>query len=312
MSQSLLHRFIIPAVFIILWSSAFIATKFATDHGPPLATLAIRMVIVVILLGCWLLMRHGTGVFSSVGVSQWASQGLVGLMIHCCYLGGVFVSIDRGMDVGVAALIVGLQPILTAWLAAWLFKERLTLFSVTGLILGIAGLYVVVDSRFGIAGIDGMDPLATTAIVGSLLGISLATLLQKRVGQQGLMMFNTWLQYLFAATGFLIISLSTEAWIFDWHYEWFGALAWMVMAISLGAIPLLMLMIRAGEATRVASLFYLVTPLTAVLALMVFDEQLSLNAWLGMALVVLGVALVVTPKERFARIARVARAPLRG
>jgi len=299
MSQTYLHRFIIPGIFILLWSSAFIATKFATNHAPPLAILAVRMVIVVMLLGSWLLLRHGIAVFLSVGYRHWGIQGLVGLMIHCCYLGGVFFSIDRGMDVGLAALIVGLQPILTAWLAAWMFKERLTVFSVTGLILGMIGLYIVVDSRFGIGSSMAINSAAMTTIVAALLGISLATLLQKKAGQKGLMMFNTWLQYLFASCGFLIVSLATEEWVFNWHYELIGSLAWMVFAISLGAIPLLMLMIKAGEATRVASLFYLVTPITALFAYLIFDEVLSLNSWLGMALVVFGVALVVTPKEQF-------------
>ncbi|GGK67637.1 DMT family transporter [Amphritea balenae] len=302
MTQSVLHRYIIPALFILLWSSAFISSKYSVDHAPPLAILAVRMSIVVVLLGGWLWWRHGTGLFRSATAIHWCSQAVVGLLIHCCYLGGVFIAIEKGMDVGIAALIVGLQPILTAWLAAWLFKEQLTLFSVTGLLLGMVGLYVVIESRFGLAGVSEMSSASIIAIVMSLVAISIATLLQKRVGQTGLMLFNTWLQYLFAATGFLIVSLSTEQWVFNWNAELVLSLSWMVLAISLGAIPLLMLMIRAGEATRVSSIFYLVTPVTALLAYLFFGEQLSLNAWLGMALVVIGVALVVTPKQYFYRL----------
>lgn len=295
MSESVLHRFIIPSAFILLWSSAFIATKYGVLYAPPLAILAVRMVLVVIFLGGWLLWRHGVSAFGAMSLTAAGGQMLVGLLIHVCYLGGVFFAIDRGMDVGVAALIVGLQPILTAWLAAWLFREQLTLVAIIGLCLGLVGLYVVVESRFGV-GAQEISTAGTAAIVIALAGISSATLLQKRLGQQGLMLMNTWVQYVAAALGFLSVSLLTETWNFDLQLPLFVALGWMVFAISLGAIPLLMLMIRAGEATRVSSLFYLVTPVTALLAWLFFDEQLSLASWLGMGLVVIGVALVVTPK----------------
>lgn len=306
MSESPLHRLVIPSLFILLWSSAFIATKYGVQYAPPLAVLAMRMMLVVVFLGSWLIWRNGLGIFRSLSAAGVSGQLLVGLLIHVCYLGGVFIAIDRGMDVGVAALIVGLQPILTAWLAAWLFREPLTLVSVSGLILGLAGLYIVVDSRFGV-GTDNLSVSGLVAIVVALLGISSATLLQKKLGQQGMMLLNTWVQYTAAASGFLVISLLFEDWVINWQMSLFVALGWMVFAISLGAIPLLMLMIRAGEATRVASLFYLVTPVTALLAWWFFDERLSLASWLGMGLVVIGVAMVVTPKQRWTELGRMIR-----
>lgn len=294
----MLHRLIIPATFILLWSSAFIATKYGVLYAPPLAILAVRMVLVVVLLGSWLIWREGVGIFTTLAMRSVCGQLLVGVLIHLCYLGGVFLAIDHGMGVGLAALIVGLQPILTAWLAAWLFKEPLTAVAVVGLLLGLIGLYIVVDSRFDVAQ-AGFSGAGLVAIIVALLGISSATLLQKQIGQNGMMLLNAWFQYLAAAVGFLCISLATETWVFDWQLPLFGALAWMVFAISLGAMPLLMLMIQAGEATRVASLFYLVTPVTALLAWLFFDERLALNSWLGMGLVVIGVALVVAPKEQW-------------
>ncbi len=294
MFESVLHRLLIPVTFILLWSTAFIATKYGMLHAPPLALLALRMLITVVLLGGWLALREREVLLQQCLDRQSVGQVLVGLLVHGCYLGGVFIAIDRGMDVGFAALVVGLQPIVTALLASGFLGERLNVRVVCGLLAGLVGLAVVVEGRFGLAGELG-TLTGWVAIVVALAGISGGTLLQKRVGQQGRLLVNTWIQYCAAALMFLLFSMMTEQWQFSWNLQLALSLAWMVFAISLGAIPLLMIMIRAGEMTRVSSLFYLVTPVTALLACWLFEEQLTVQSGMGMALAVLGVALVVMP-----------------
>lgn len=218
---------------------------------------------------------------------------LSGLLVHGVYLGGVFTAIHLGMSAGLAALIVGLQPILTAVVAGPMLGERMTPVQWLGLVLGLVGVALVVSGK---ATLQGMDPWAPAYAIGALLGITLGTLYQKRHG--GAMDLRTGSAIQFGATALL---MAVAAGLFEtrqvaWTPSFLFALGWLIVVLSLGAITLLYLMIRRGAASRVASLFYLVPPVTALIAYFLFDEKLDPPALAGMAVAVVGVALVLRKK----------------
>jgi drug/metabolite transporter (DMT)-like permease len=214
---------------------------------------------------------------------------IAGLLLHGIYLGGVFSSIHLGLEAGVSALIVGVQPLLTAALAAPLLSERVNRIQVAGLFLGLAGVSLVVWQKLHLG---SGTPLSVGLSVLALLGITLGTIYQKlHCGGVNLVSGNL---IQFAATGIAmsLLALAFETGNIVWSTEFVFALAWLVLVLSLGAISLLYILIRNGAAARVASLFYLVPPVTALIAWKLFDERLSTLAITGMVIAVVGVALV--------------------
>jgi drug/metabolite transporter (DMT)-like permease len=275
-----------PGVFVFLWSTGFIGAKFGLPYAGPLTFLSLRFAIVIALL---LALIAATGAPWPREPRQIAHIAIAGALVHATYLGGVFASISQGVDAGVSALIVGVQPVLTALLASPLLGERVSARQWAGLALGMAGVGLVVWRKLGLG--EG-TPFAMALSVLALLGITAGTLYQKRfcagmdLRTGGLVQFAASL----ALIGPLALVLEDNAIV--WSGEFVFALFWMTVVMSLGAITLLMLLIRRGEASRVASLFFLVPPTTALLAWPLFDERLGPVALLGMALAAAGVALV--------------------
>jgi drug/metabolite transporter (DMT)-like permease len=274
-----------PALFVVLWSTGFIGVKFGVPYAEPLTFLTARMIGVVLLLALLALALRpawprGGDVLHSV---------VAGLLVHGCYLAGVFVAIDRGLPAGIAALIPGLQPLLTSTLAgAWL-GERVRAWQWAGLVLGLVGVLLVVQGRLS-GGTHSW--LAWIAIVVALLGITFGTLYQKRFGGRVDMGTGILIQY--AAAGLLF---AAGAWLFEtrvirWTPEFVLTLAWLVLVLSFGAVWLLYFMIRRAAATRVASLFYLTPAVTALMAWLLFDERLDAPSLAGMALCAGAVFLV--------------------
>jgi drug/metabolite transporter (DMT)-like permease len=254
-------------------------------YAEPLTFLTIRMLSVVALLLVVALVTRPvwpdrTGIGHSV---------VTGLLVHGLYLGGVFVSIDRGMPAGLIALIVALQPVITSTIANRWLGERVALRQWIGLLLGLAGVYLVVRGK-AVAG--GTSPGAWVASVVALTGITLGTLYQKRFGggidwRAGLPIQYVAAGSLFAAGAFLFETRTVH-----WTGDFLFAVAWLVLVLSFGAIWLLYFLIRRSAATRVVSLFYLTPPFTALMAWALFDERLSPLALAGMAICVTGVFLV--------------------
>jgi drug/metabolite transporter (DMT)-like permease len=213
----------------------------------------------------------------------------VGLLVHGCYLGGVFVSIDLRLPAGLTALVVSLQPVLTSTLANRLLGERVSMRQWAGLALGIAGVYLVVHGRT-----EGEAPLgAWAAAAVGLVGITIGTLYQKRFGGGIEWRAGFFVQYAAACVLFGIGALVFgEDLTVQWTGEFLFALAWLVFVLSFGAIWLLYFLIRRQAATRLVSLFYLTPPLTALMAWALFDERLATLAIVGMGVCVAGVALV--------------------
>jgi len=280
-----------PILFVLLWSTGFIGARFGLPYAEPFTFLWVRMVIVVgLLLGlAWLLRSswpRGWALNLHIGVS--------GLLLHAGYLGGVFFAISRGMPAGLAALIVGLQPILTAILAQFLLRERVNALQWAGLLLGFVGVALVVGEKALGARALNIENEAFVAIGLALLCTTLGTLYHKRFASQMPLVGGTVVQYIAASVGLFILALLfRETMQIQWTLQFSLAMAWLVVVLSIGAILLLMYLIRHNSASSVASLFYLVPPATALEAYFLFGEQLGLVALLGMGLAAVGVALVV-------------------
>jgi drug/metabolite transporter (DMT)-like permease len=276
--------FAAPGVFLVLWSSGFVGSKLGMPYAEPMTFLTIRMAAVVALLGVIVIVTRPPW---PDGAGLWHSA-VVGLLVHGCYLGGVFVAIAHRMPAGLVALMVSLQPVLTSTLANRLLGERVAPRQWLGLALGILGVYFVVHGRT-----EGEGSLvAWIAVTISLIGITLGTLYQKRFG--GDIEWRTGFLVQYAASGavFALAALAFETREVQWTGPFVFAVAYLVLVLSFGAIWLFYFLIRRQAATRVVSLFYLMPPLTALMSWLLFDERLGPFALLGMAICVVGVALV--------------------
>ena len=282
-----------PAAFVLLWSTGFIGAKFALPYVEPfnllfirmLITLAVFLLLIVIFRAAWPTAR------------QAAHQMVAGSLIHAAYLGGVFAAIKLDLPAGISALLVGLQPLLTALLAYTLFGSRLSGRQWNGFLLGLAGIVLVMHRGQAFGSLDITTP-AMIAITTALLGISIGTLYQKRFGVGVDLLTGSFLQYFATALWMGLLTISFEQQVITWRVELVAALLWLVFGLSVSAVLLLMAMIKEGEAAKVASYFYLVPPVTSLEAWLLFDEQLSAGALFGMVITVLGVYLVLQGNRR--------------
>ncbi len=288
-------RFIpfIPALFVLLWSTGFIGAKFGLPYIEPFNMLFIRMLLtlaVFFVLIIWLRSKW-------LSFDQIKHQMIVGSMVHAAYLGGVFAAIKLDMPAGVTAIIVGLQPLLTALIARFWLQQRLSWLQILGLVLGLLGVVVVLTGGHDLSEIH-WRPEALGAALVALLGISIGTLYQKKYGGGVDLMTGSFFQYLATALWMGGLSFMTETRDIHWSMDLVFALGWLVFGLSVSAILLLMYLIREGESAKVASYFYLVPPVTALEAWLLFDEELSVISLLGIGIVVLGVYLVLKPQTK--------------
>jgi drug/metabolite transporter (DMT)-like permease len=274
-----------PGLFVVLWSTGFIGAKLGLPYAGPLTFLALRFALVTAVMLAVALALRATW----PGRREAGHAAVVGLLIQFTYLGGVFVGISRGVTAGVAALIVGIQPILTAALAGPLLGDRVRKRQWAGLGLGLAGVVLVVWEKADLAGAELGGLLAVAA---ALLGITFGTLYQKRYCGGIDLRSATVLQNASAGAGMLACALLFEPMRVEWTGEFLFALLWLCLVLSVGATMLLLWLIRRGAASRVASLFYLIPPVTAFMAFLLFGETLGIAALAGMALAMAGVALV--------------------
>jgi len=288
--SSALFSFGIPALFVWLWSTGFIGAKYGLPYAEPFTLLLIRMLFTISLMGvlAWLLKARWPG---------WRGAGhlaITGFLVHGCYLGGVYYAIDGGMPSGIISLLVGLQPLVTSAVAIMVLKEKVSGRQWAGLVLGLVGVCLVLLEKFGASESQGSFPAWTLIWAAlSLAGISLGTVYQKRSGTGADLVSGTLIQYAAAATLFAIGAFAFESREVEWALPLILSMAWLVFGVSIGAILLLMWLIRRGAASQVASLFYLVPPVTALEAFILFDERLGPVAMVGGFLSIAGVALVV-------------------
>lgn len=283
-----------PGLFVFLWSTGFIGVKYGIPYAPPFYFIAIRMAIAACLLFIAIsFLRKSQPITRAI---IWPST-LIGLTLHGAYLGGCFFAVSRGMPAGVAALIVSLQPVLVSLFAAKYLNEPLKARAVLGLTLGLVGLFVVVSPRINMTGPNAISLVAVAASVIGLLGGTSGTILQKKYGGAIPTLAGTSIQYATTALVLLVLALLFEEPNITWSAEFIGAMTWLVLALSFGAILLLFFLLSQGSAASVSSLYYLVPAVTAIIAYFLFDEHISSLSLIGTAITVLGVWLVVSKQK---------------
>jgi len=262
--QTMLKTVLVPGLFVFLWSTGFIGSKVVMQYAPPLTFLTMRMVLAALVLAPLLIW------FTSAWPRNkmiYLHAAVVGALVHGVYLGGVFWAISLGTGAGLSALIVGLQPLLTLCLAVVFLKEKLYGLKIAGVITGLIGFVIVISERISV---DELSIASLSLCTASLLGISIGTVFLEKP-------------------------------VINWNTEFIFASIWLVFGLSIGAVVLLMLLIRSAEAGNVASLFYLVPPLTALEAWLLFEEKLSTLAIAGTIICVVGVAMVLHSGDKLSR-----------
>ncbi len=288
-SPSKLWLSVTPGLFVLLWSSGFIGAKFGLPYAEPLTFLLLRFAaVILLLLPAALLLRRPWPHRPLL----WFHIAVAGALLHGGYLSGVFLALHTGMPAGIVAVIVGIQPLLTALVGARMLGERVSLRQWSGLVLGFGGVVLVVFEKIGLSGASGAG-LAYSAL--ALVSITLGTVYQKRYCSHLDLWSGSVIQFVAASLVLLPFALAFETMRIHWSGQFLFALAWLVFVLSLGAISLLHLLIRRGAATKLSVLFYLVPPCTALLAFLAFGERLSPLSLAGMALAGTGVAIAVRP-----------------
>ena len=274
----------VPSLFVLLWSTGFVFAKLGLPAAESATFLLIRFAIVVpLLLGLALLLRKRWPSRTQAGHSA-----IVGVLLHVCYLGGVFAAIEKGVPAGVSALIVGLQPLLTATLVGPVLGERVKPVQWAGLLLGLVGVVLVLREKIALG--EG-STVGYLLCFGALAGITIGTVYQKRFCTKIDLVTGGVVQFTAAGLGAALLALAFERMRVVWSVDFVIALSWLALVLSVMTVALLMWLIRRGAAAKVASLFYLTPAVAALLAWPLFGETFGWIGLAGMALTVIGVAL---------------------
>lgn len=288
-SESLLLR-VAPILFVLIWSTGWVVAGYAAPYADALTFLSLRYALAILALG---------GIALVAG-APWPRDGrallnamIAGVLLHGIYLGGVWWAVRHGLPAGVSGLLAALQPILTALLAPRLLGERLTPARWAGIVLGLAGIVLVLWPKLAAVEAGMLGRVAVPILINALgmLAVTAGFFFQKKKLQGGDLRTITTLQYVGALAFTLPLAMLTEPMTIQWNLTMVLVTAWSVLALSLGAIGLLLLLIRRGEVSRAAALIYLIPPTVAVEAYLLFGEKLSAIQLAGIAVTVIGVAL---------------------
>jgi drug/metabolite transporter (DMT)-like permease len=280
---------LIPAAFVLIWSSGFIIARYGMPHAEPMTFSFLRFVgVLAVMVPAVLLIRPRWP-----EPSQIRHIAIAGVLLQAGYLGGVWAAVKEGMSAGLVALIMGLQPIITAWFSAVL-QEKITARQWLGLALGLGGVGLVVMAKLSLTGMTAWS-MVFAAI--ALASITAGTLYQKRFCPSFDLRAGSVIQFAVSALACLPFMFLFETRAVEWHPELIGALIWAIFGLSIGAISLLFIMIRDGAATRVTSLLYLTPPTTAAMAWLLFREPITLLTVSGTLLTVWGVWWVMSSRS---------------
>lgn len=288
-----------PALFVVLWATGFIGARYAMPWCEPFLFLAARFAIAGVIIGCVALVSR----------IQWPTSQTMfhavisGALIHGVYLGAVFWAIRNGLPAGMSALIVGIQPLLTAIMAGLALKEPITARHWAGLLTGLMGIALVLSPKISFAG-PGINAVTLSASFLAVFAVAAGTIWQKRFVTGADLRGSTACQYLGAFLVVAPLSALFENREYTVTAELVFAMVWLVAVLSIGAIFLLMRLIRDGAVSKVASLFYLVPAVTALMAWALFDERLNALQIFGMVVTALGVAMATAQARTFSRAAR--------
>ena len=286
-SSALRWSTLAPALFVLLWSTGFIGAKLGVAYVEPFTFLSLRFALVLALMVPLAVLLRARWPRT---LREAAHIAAAGVLIHGGYLAGCFAAVYYGMPAGVVALVVGLQPVVTAFAAAPLLNERVTHVQWLGLALGFSGVVLVMWQKISL---EGLTAASIAWSIVALFSITAGTVYQKRYCPTFDLRAGSVIQFSASLAILLPLAAVFETLRVEWSGEFIFALGWLVLVLSIGAISLLFYLIERGEATRVASLFYLTPLTTAAMAYFMFGERLSSLALAGMVVGIIGVALVV-------------------
>lgn len=275
-----------PSLFVVLWATGFIGARYAMPWADPFIFLAVRFALTMVILAVMMLVMGRW----RVTPLQALNAAIAGTLMQAVYLGGVFWAIANGLPAGLTALIVGLQPMITAFIAGAVLGEKIGPRHWIGIVVGLVGVGIVLSPKFG-HGTGGVSAVTLASAFIAVVAMSVGTVWQKRFVGGTDLVAGTFYQYLGGLVVVGLASLAFEPGRLVVTGELVFALAWLVVVLSVGAIFLLMMLIRQGEVARVASLFYLVPAVTALMAWLLFGEALSALQLAGMVVTAIGVAL---------------------
>lgn len=275
-------------LFVLLWSTGFVGAKYGLPYADPFIFLVVRVFIAALLLYFF---AAAKGFRIKLTFPEMKYSAIVGATLHFAYLGGVFYGISQGVPAGIAATVTSLQPILVSLIGVKVLGTSLRTTQIAGLILGFLGVVIVLSPAFVSA--TQMTPIGTISVLVALLGSTSATLVQKKSGGEVPLITGTAFQYLVAALLFLLGAVATQGFRIEWSGKFILSLAWLIFALSVGAILILLSLLKKGSASEVSSLLYLVPPATAVEAFFLFNEKLTSLDFVGILFTALGVYLVI-------------------
>lgn len=289
MSPALLRT--VPAVFVVIWATGFVLARFVAPHADPITFLTLRCVLAAAVFA---LIAFSAGAKWPSTPRHWFNALFAGVLMQGIYLGATFWAAKHGLPAGIIALVMGLQPLLTGVLSVPLLGERVSGQRWIGIVLGFSGALLVLFPRIGEAA-SALPPAATLVALGGMTAMTLGTIWQKRTASASDLRTNAAVQFIGAVLVLAPLALLTEDLYLDGSVEMWIGLAWGVLGLSVGAITLLLYLIRQGAVAGVATLLYLVPPVSAVMAFFLFGEQLAPVQMLGMAVAAVGVAIANRP-----------------
>ena len=277
-----------PAIFVALWSTGFVVARYATTDAGPLTFLCVRMFIAAGLL--WLI---ASGLRAPrMTHSDWSAATIVGVFMHAIYLGGVFVAIDLGLPSGLSALIAGLHPVATSVAARVFLREQLSRKQIAGVFLGLVGVCAVVFEKLDAVN-GGVTKGAMIAMMVSIFGLTVGTLVQRALGKDMPLLRGTATQYLASGVVLAVASGLSESWRFEVTRNTVFSMLWAVYVLSLGAVLLMMTLLARHTAAKVSSLFFLTPALSTIEGAILFDERLGALALVGLVIAIFGVRMTM-------------------
>jgi len=275
-----------PYLFVFLWSTGFVGAKYGLPYADPFIFLSLRIFIAAVIL---IIIARILKFPVVLRRDEIAKSSLIGLFLHAFYLGGVFFAISKGVSAGVAAVITSLQPVFVSLLAVKILGEKLRGTQLIGLVLGLIGVVLVLGPTFD----SSVSKVGIAAVFVALLGSTTATLMQKKFGAGIPMLAGTAYQYIAAGAVLAIAAVITGGTHIDFTPKFAASMVWLIIALSVGAVLLLLWLLNTGSAASVSSLFYLVPPATALEAYALFGEKVNTQGFLGIGITALGVWLVI-------------------
>jgi drug/metabolite transporter (DMT)-like permease len=277
-----------PALFVVLWASGFVVARLSAGHVEPVSFLAYRFPIACLLMLTLALVNR----------TQWPKRRdilhtcIAGALLHAIYLAPVYWAVANGMPGGVSALIAGLQPLITAFIAAPILGEAIGRKHWIGLLVGVIGIGLVLSPKLSLAVLGGITPVTVLACVLGTSSVALGTVYQKKFASH-LPLFTSMVWQYFGAS-LVVITLASlfEHFGFDGSVQAWSALAWAVVMSSFAGIFLLMTLIREGAVSKVSSLIFLVPAVSALMTFLLFNETLNGIQFLGMAVCAAAVVIV--------------------